>query len=177
MVVIGVTAAVFATLLLALAIGARKAGSGSGKDAGAEGADLGNGTEEDPSMSRTWMAAPRPTLLEKYGCTQLQMIHVGKTGGTSAMRWFGHLLKEAPPEMLPEGEPLLMHPHNFKLGMAEHDTDCYAFFIRDPVERFVSGYYSHYRKLESLGLKRGMNKEKAWALHRFADVGELAEAL
>ena len=143
-----------------------------------------NEPSEDASpthVARTWIAAPHPTMLEQYECTQLHMIHVGKTGGTSALRWFSHLVKDCPAELMPEGEPLILHPHSFKLGMAPLPTDCYAFFIRDPIERFVSGYYSHFRKALTQesgdSVNRVMDKKKLWALHRFHDVAELAEAL
>ena len=151
--------------------------------------DMGGETTEDPSANAEsnvpWRAAvsPRPgKTLSARGCRKLHYIHVGKSGGTSLIFWTRRVLHHAPPVLLPRGEPALeLHPHSFVLGDAAEPGDCYAFFVRDPVERWVSGYYSHYRKMlnqpQKLGKKGKDRKQKLWALKRFEDVNKLGEAL
>lgn len=70
----------------------------------------------------------------------VHFIHIGKTGGT-AIR---HALSEAGKPRTPFGR-INLHGHRFKLtevGDAE-----YAFFaVRDPLERYVSSFYSRLRQ-------------------------------
>ncbi len=70
----------------------------------------------------------------------VHFIHIGKTGGTA----IHHALSEAGKPSTPFGK-ITLHGHKFKL--AEVGDDEYAFFaVRDPVERFVSSFYSRLRK-------------------------------
>ena len=63
--------------------------------------------------------------------------------------------------------------HEKKLGSAPGE---YAFFVRDPVRRFVSGFISRLREDKPLYYDKHSTIE-AWAFRTFKTPNELAEAL
>eukprot|EP00746_Dinoflagellata_sp_MGD_P014203 gnl/MRDRNA2_/MRDRNA2_131024_c0_seq1.p1 gnl/MRDRNA2_/MRDRNA2_131024_c0~~gnl/MRDRNA2_/MRDRNA2_131024_c0_seq1.p1 ORF type:complete len:346 (+),score=40.29 gnl/MRDRNA2_/MRDRNA2_131024_c0_seq1:72-1040(+) len=84
---------------------------------------------------------------DKQTCSQIHFIHVGKTGGTTVLNW----LRQAYPEVntkqrhQKDFHNFVFHGHGFTLGNGKPE-DCYTFLVRDPVERWVSGFLSRLRK-------------------------------
>lgn len=70
----------------------------------------------------------------------VHFIHIRKTGG-SAIK---HALSRVPSLDTPFGR-IVVHRHDFGLRELPHDGICW-FVVRDPVARFVSGFYSRFRK-------------------------------
>lgn len=70
----------------------------------------------------------------------VHFLHIGKTGG-SAIKW---ALNHADSTETPYG-PIQLHRHSFKMREVPL-TDRVIFFVRDPVARFMSGFYSRLSK-------------------------------
>jgi len=98
----------------------------------------------------------------------VHFIHIGKTGGTS--------IKEALKNHLVVKEYLIrLHNHNFKLRDVPLGDKAF-FFLRDPLQRFVSSFYSRQRQ----GMPRYMRPwsyGEAIAFNLFSTANQLAEAL
>lgn len=105
---------------------------------------------------------------KRRGKPVLHFIHLGKTGGTA--------IKHALSGQENAGRfRLVLHEHDFTLGMVPKGE--FAFFVlRDPIERYVSGFASRQKQ----GLPRyhypWSRGEKA-AFSRFASAEDLALAL
>ncbi|MEM7453548.1 MAG: sulfotransferase family 2 domain-containing protein [Planctomycetota bacterium] len=102
------------------------------------------------------------------GKPPLHFLHIGKTGGT-AIR---HALKD---DEATGQFQLVMHSHPTTLSDIPRGEGV-VFFLRDPVSRFVSGFWSRFRK----GRPRyhvPWNKMEEQAFSRFQTPLELAEAL
>ena len=102
------------------------------------------------------------------GPQRIHMLHIGKTGGTAA--WFA--LQSA---ALPANVRLLKHRHGVKLPDIPAGESV-LFFVRDPITRFISGFYSRQRK----GQPRyyfEWSEDEATAFAEFSSPGELAESL
>ena len=61
---------------------------------------------------------------------EVHFLHVGKTGGTAVRQTFRRVGLQSAVNV--------SHTHGFHLGDGA-PGDCYAFFVRDPVDRWVSG--------------------------------------
>lgn len=99
--------------------------------------------------------------------SRVHMLHIGKTGGTALMA----ALREAPPS----GSRVLFHKHYFRLADVPVGEKCF-FVVRDPVTRFVSGFFSRQRH----GRPRyntSWNEGEEQAFARFATPNALALAL
>jgi hypothetical protein len=70
----------------------------------------------------------------------VHFLHIGKTGG-SAIKW---ALRRAEIPETPYG-PIELHRHAYKMREVPF-TDRVIFFVRDPVARFMSGFYSRLSK-------------------------------
>jgi hypothetical protein len=93
-------------------------------------------------------------------------LHVRKTGGSAV----GHALAPIAHE-----HRIVIHGHATRLADVPPDDDVF-FFIRDPVERFVSGFNSRLRRGRPLrDLTWTAGEERAFA--RFRTPNALAEAL
>jgi len=68
----------------------------------------------------------------------VHFLHIGKTGGTAVK----HALRDS---LALTRCTLLLHGHNVKL-MDVPEGEKAAFFLRDPVSRFCSGFYSRKRR-------------------------------
>ena len=122
-------------------------------------------TETDPlaSVPRT----ARRFLCRLRGKRLVHFLHVGKTGGTAVK----HALREAPSRRY----VVCLHPHHVRLRHVP-PGDGVFFFLRDPVRRFVSGFYSRQRQ----GIPRGhfpWMPEEGVAFSRFATPAALALGL
>ena len=98
----------------------------------------------------------------------IHFIHIGKTGGTC--------IKEALKENLnTKKHTIVLHNHSFKLSDVPPDEKVF-FFLRDPVQRFVSAFYSRQRQ----GMPRYNNPwspQEKDAFSTFLTPRHLAEAL
>ena len=72
------------------------------------------------------------------GRRRVHYLHIGKTGGTAVK---AALEAAAAPRRL----RLLLHPHKVTLKDIPGTESCF-FFVRDPMKRFVSGFYSRQRQ-------------------------------
>ncbi|MCI5157057.1 MAG: hypothetical protein D3906_01210 [Candidatus Electrothrix sp. AUS1_2] len=114
------------------------------------------------------------------------LLHIGKTGGSAVRHAFSNSLKvlvdggdhntKTWVVSLPEMPYVVqMHPHNIRLRDVP-EGEKVIFFLRDPVSRFVSSFYSRKRK----GAPRyhfEWHPDEAVAFARFSTANELAGAL
>lgn len=97
---------------------------------------------------------------------QVHVLHIRKTGGTAiaeALRPVAKLYR------------IILHDHGTKLSDIPAASKV-VFFVRHPVPRFVSGFYSRFRR----GLPRHFydwTENEKWAFSRFRTANDLAEAL
>ena len=70
---------------------------------------------------------------------QVHFLHLGKTGGTA--------IKYAIKQCTEADSPYVinLHSHKFKLSDVPHGESVF-FFIRNPISRFISGFYSRQRQ-------------------------------
>jgi Sulfotransferase family len=100
----------------------------------------------------------------------LHFLHVGKTGGTAIKR---ALRKSGLPET--SYGPIELHRHRFRMPEVPPD-DFFFFCIRDPVARFLSGYYSRQNKGQPRYYSEWTDGERA-AFEAFPTPQRLADAL
>jgi hypothetical protein len=103
----------------------------------------------------------------------VHFIHIGKTGGT-AIKWALRQGENKPPPMSPYGE-VLLHRHMFRLVDAEPDDQVF-FCVRDPLTRFLSGFYSRLRKGRPRYVIEWTEDERHW-FELFPTPQRLAAAL
>ena len=98
----------------------------------------------------------------------VHFLHIGKTGGTA--------IKHALRESTDTGRSVIcLHPHHVRLVHVP-PGDGVFFFLRDPVHRFVSGFYSRQRQ----GMPRAFfpwGEEERIAFSRFPTPNALSVAL
>ena len=97
----------------------------------------------------------------------VHFLHIGKTGGTA--------LKHVLSSVVPRAPWLHLHHHPTRLCDVP-EGELVFFFLRDPVERFVSGFYSRQRKGQPRYNSRWSAAEAA-AFERFTTANALALAL
>lgn len=104
----------------------------------------------------------------------VHFLHIGKTGGTS----FKKMMKQHSVRRIGDGRRLILHNHFATLPevLGRHRTNTAAFFLRDPVSRFVSGFNSRLREgapITYIPWKPG----EELAFQYFPTPNDLAEAL
>jgi hypothetical protein len=113
--------------------------------------------------SRAWYGPPPP---------RANFLHIGKTAGSALKA----ALAEAGAGSRSTGAyRIIVHEHDVVLADVPEDQD-FFFCVRDPVERFVSGFMSRQRQ----GLPRHdvpWNEDEAIAFSRFGSPDQLAVAL
>jgi hypothetical protein len=74
----------------------------------------------------------------------VHFLHVGKTGGTTLKK----MVRDQNLYRTPDGRRLIMHRHAITLpDVLSWDPDnTAAFFLRDPIKRYVSGFNSRFRE-------------------------------
>lgn len=104
----------------------------------------------------------------RRGLRVVHMLHVGKTGGT-ALKYVLRRNRETP--------TYLIFPHPHKIRLADVPPwDDFFFFVRDPVDRYVSGFNSRLREGRPRYVKPWTARER-WAFARFDTAEGLALAL
>jgi hypothetical protein len=104
-----------------------------------------------------------------YYMRTIHLLHIGKTGGStikSTLQRYHMKLKNGLFLVETSG-------HDKKLGSSPGE---YAFFVRDPVRRFVSGFISRLREDRPLYYDKHSTIE-SWAFRIFKTPNQLAEAL
>jgi hypothetical protein len=104
----------------------------------------------------------------RRGTDVVHFLHVGKTGGTAVKA----ALRDVPPD---SGCVLELHGHKVRLRDVPPGQRV-VFFLRDPITRYVSSFYSRQRQ----GLPRHhtpWSREEEAAFARFTSPNDLAEAL
>ncbi len=97
----------------------------------------------------------------------IHFLHIGKTGGTA--------IKHALAGCSGNQTEFRLHAHNIRLSDIPNGEKVF-FFLRDPISRFVSGFYSRKRK----GMPRyfyDWSHSEAEAFENFTTANELAGAL
>ena len=100
----------------------------------------------------------------------VHFLHISKAGGTAIK----HAIKQAGRPKTTYG-PIKLHRHRFRLPDVP-EGDRFFFVMRDPVARFVSSFYSRYRK----GAPRyniEWRPEEAEAFARFTTPQQLLDAM
>lgn len=104
----------------------------------------------------------------------VHFLHIGKTGGTA----FKHAIASMPGQIGRDeglGPAIHLHPHSVKLRDIP-EGDRFFFFLRDPISRFVSGFYSRQRQGQPRHFVPWRPNEKE-AFRRFSTPNQLALAL
>ena len=106
--------------------------------------------------------------------TGVHFLHIGKTGGTSLKKF----LKQNDFNRTGDGRRIVLHSHSTKLHdvLGSHRHNVAAFFLRDPLARYVSGFNSRLREgapIAHIPWKPG----ERLAFERFPTANDLAEAL
>jgi hypothetical protein len=119
-----------------------------------------------------WLRVPASRLLRIYdrlcGRRAVHLIHIGKTGGTALK----HVLKT---HSLTPRYRIVLHNHACTLRDVPAG-DGVIFFLRDPISRFVSGFYSRMRQGRPRYFYPWSDAEAA-AFARFQTPNQLALAL
>jgi hypothetical protein len=105
----------------------------------------------------------------------VQFIHVSKAGGSALRYALREARKQKGGKLETEWGPIWGHNHQYRLSDLE-EGDMAVFALRDPVSRFMSGFYSRLRQ----GLPRyyiRWTKAERQAFEWFPTPQELADAL
>jgi hypothetical protein len=104
----------------------------------------------------------------------VHFLHIGKTGGTSLKK----LVKHNAITRTGDGRRLIMHMHSTTLPnvLGRSRRNQAAFFLRDPLARFVSGFNSRLREGAPIAHIPWKPDEKT-AFEQFKSPNDLAEAL
>lgn len=109
---------------------------------------------------------PESHARDRLIAVPVHFLHIRKTGGTAVAEALGPVA---------ERYGLMLHPHATKLcDVPRHHR--VVFFVRHPIPRFVSGFFSRLRR----GLPRHhyeWNPGEAEAFRNFQNANDLAEAL
>lgn len=109
----------------------------------------------------------RHLLYRIQGKRVLHFLHLGKTGGTAVK----HALIQAPPG---KKYVLYLHSHNVKLQDIAKGEGVF-FCVRDPLSRFISGFYSRQRQGQPRHFTPGARKKIAFDY--FSTPNQLGKAL
>jgi hypothetical protein len=111
---------------------------------------------------------PAPRVAVRTGVPRAHLLHIGKTGGTAIKTALGPLVESGP-------YSLALHKHRFILDMVP-DDEVFFFALRDPISRFVSGFYSRQRQGRPRYFSPWSDGERA-VFERFSSANALAMAL
>jgi hypothetical protein len=105
----------------------------------------------------------------------VQFIHVSKAGGSALRYAIREARKQKSGKLETEWGPIWGHNHQFRLSDLE-EGDVAVFALRDPVSRFMSGFYSRLRQGLPRYYVRWTSAERQ-AFEWFPTPQELADAL
>lgn len=88
-------------------------------------------------VSRKTKMMPACIIQRIQGKKPVHLLHIGKTGGSAVK----HTLKQYPPN---NRYAVHLHKHGVKLSDIPKGN-MVIFVVRDPVSRFISGFYSRHR--------------------------------
>ena len=131
--------------------------------------------------SLIYLKAREHSLRLTDGRSWVHFLHIGKTGGTalkSAIRSGGESSEDialGDENICTPTHRIILHNHNASLKDVPKG-DKFFFFVRDPIERFVSGFYSRKRKGRPRYFSTWSDDEKK-AFERFETPNELALSL
>ena len=97
-------------------------------------------------------------------CKRVKFIHVGKNGGTTVEAFFKGVGKSFAPQQCCGHSTIL----------SKDQSTCYVTLIRDPMDRWVSGYLSRFRSGCPSHCSRNIQQE--WVWKAFPSPNHLAEA-
>ena len=105
-------------------------------------------------------------MLKNPNCTVPNLfLHLGKTGGTTFINYTSHY------------RPLIEHVRHKKVSLKRVcGHHCAVIFVRDPIDRWISGYYSRYRRGCPQYCSNWTQCETKY-FEQYPSVGALAEAL
>lgn len=106
--------------------------------------------------------------MEQAAARNVHFLHIGKTGGTAVK----HALRD---HLSTPGYTLHLHPHETTLRDIPTGEKA-MFFLRDPLERFISGFYSRQRQGQPRYFSPWSPEEKV-AFERFPTPDVLGRAL
>jgi hypothetical protein len=110
----------------------------------------------------------RRVLYRATGRKVVHLIHIGKTGGTA-------IKDTLSPVAVTPRHILVMHSHSTTLADIPRGDD-FMFFLRDPLSRFVSGFYSRQRQGQPRRFSKWSHQEEL-AFARFQTPNDLGRAL
>src|SRR5262245_49205949 len=116
----------------------------------------------------TFRSEVRQTYCRARGKEVLHFLHVSKTGGTALK----HVLR---PYLTTPQYAIVLHGHRYKLRNVRKG-DKVIFCLRDPISRFVSGFYSRFRQGQPRFFVRWSEEEEK-AFSHFNTPNRLALAL
>lgn len=108
----------------------------------------------------------------------VHFLHVGKTGGTAikaAVRKGGRKCQDGVDSVCTPSHRIFLHDHDVTLADIPKGEK-YFFFLRDPIDRFVSAFYSRKRKGQPRYYSPWSDDEET-AFRRFATPNDLASSL
>lgn len=111
------------------------------------------------------------SLTRLRGGRIIHLLHIGKTGGNAIRNGLG--LNKQHIMSFPGGL-VIQHPHETTLPMCPAG-ECVTFVVRDPMSRFVSGFWSRFRK--GRDGRNAWSAEEAEAFARFQTPDALGRAL
>jgi len=114
------------------------------------------------------------------GKTIVHFLHIGKTGGTSikyALNYSSHGDKEKKIKKPFSNKNYIIfcHRHDYKLRDILKGEK-YFFVVRDPIDRFISGFYERKRKGQPLGYQE-WTQEESEAFYNFKTPNQLAVSI
>ena len=98
----------------------------------------------------------------------VHFLHIGKTGGSAFKHTLGTYSPKGPYQVV-------FHKHGVRLRDVP-EGEGFMFFVRDPVARFISGFYSRQRQGRPRRVSPWSSEERA-AFERFSTPNELAVAI
>ena len=105
----------------------------------------------------------------------VHFLHIGKTGGTALKHAIGRAQESSSGDKA--RLPYVVHLHGHAVGLRGIPVgEKYFFFVRDPVSRFVSGFYSRQRQGKPRYSGQWSEQERD-AYQRFGTPDRLASAL
>ena len=111
----------------------------------------------------------RRAIQRLSGKPYVHYLHINKTGGTAIK----HTLRDYTESS--EKYLICLHPHEYRLPNVPEGEKVF-FFLRDPVQRFVSGFYCRKRKGQPRYLTEWRPEEEE-AFRIFSNADQLARAL